>query len=175
MGWRQSKTTGETLHEKVVGRPYAPANNKILAGDDSVLDATEAENYLEQKREAEKRQLHRLAKVHDYPEMWQGSQNFHATWRESHAQKNQMTALGYISDTEEIITAPWANFQHDSAAAFKLLERSPQPPAFLAQDLLGGQTQIWNVRRMKKIDRHPAESDEDSLPFRYLKLAQLKC
>jgi len=33
-----------------------------------------------------------------------------------------------------------------------------------AKDLLGGRTQILNVSRIKKIDRHPAESDEDSAP-----------
>jgi len=30
-----------------------------------------------------------------------------------------MTAVGYISDTEEIIKASWSNFQYDGAAAFK--------------------------------------------------------
>jgi len=32
IGWRQSKTTGEILWEKVVVRQYARANNGILAG-----------------------------------------------------------------------------------------------------------------------------------------------
>jgi hypothetical protein len=31
-----------------------------------------------------------------------------------------MTAVGYISDTEEIVKASWSNFHHDGAAAFKL-------------------------------------------------------
>jgi len=34
---RQSKTTGETLPEKVVARQFKPANNGLLAGDDRVL------------------------------------------------------------------------------------------------------------------------------------------
>jgi hypothetical protein len=34
IGWRQSKTTGETLREKVVVRQFAPAKNGILAGTD---------------------------------------------------------------------------------------------------------------------------------------------
>jgi hypothetical protein len=103
MRWRQSKTTGETLRENVVVRQYARANNGILAGENPVLDTTEAENDIELKREAEERKLHRMAKVHDLLEMSQGSQNLRATQRELRAQNKQMTAVGYISDTEEIV------------------------------------------------------------------------
>jgi hypothetical protein len=164
MRWRQSKTTGETLRENVVVRQYARANNGILAGENPVLDTTEAENDIELKREAEERKLHRMAKVHDLLEMSQGSQNLRATQRELRAQNKQMTAVGYISDTEEIVNAFWTNSLHDGAAAFKSFERSPQPPALSAKDLLGGRTQILNVRRNRKINHHPAESDEDSAP-----------
>jgi hypothetical protein len=38
------------------------------------------------------------------------------------------------------------------------------PPALLAKDLPGGQTQVLNVRQIKWIDRHPAEHDEDRSP-----------
>jgi hypothetical protein len=132
------KTTGETLCEKVVVRQYECANNGILAGDNPVLDTTEAENDIELKTEAEDSQWHRMAKVHDFLEMWQGSQYLRATQRESCAQDKQMTAIGYISDTEEIVNASRTDFQHDGAAAFKLSERSPQPPPLSAKDLLGG-------------------------------------
>jgi hypothetical protein len=73
-----------------------------------------------------------------------------------------MTAVGYISDTEESVKASWSLFQHDGAAAFKLSERSPLPPALSAKDLPGGQTQILNVRRIRRINHHPVESDDDS-------------
>jgi len=33
-----------------------------------------------------------------------------------------------------------------------------------AKDLPGGRTQILNVRRIRRINRHPVESDEDSAP-----------
>jgi len=113
-----------------------------LAGNDSALDTTAAENDIELKREAEERKLHRKAKVHDFLEMWQGSQNLRATQKESRAQNKQMTAVGYISDTEEIVNASLTKFQYDGAATFKLSERSPQPPALSAKDLLGGRSQI---------------------------------
>jgi len=164
IGGRQSKTTGETLREKVFLRQFARANTGILAGTDPELDTTNTENDSEMKKEAEERKLHRMAKVHDFLEMWQGSQNLRTTQKESRAQNKQMTAVGYISDTEEIVRASWSLFQHDGAAAFKLSERSPLPPALSAKDLPGGRTQILNVHRIRRINRHPVESDEDSAP-----------
>jgi len=110
VGWRQSKTTSETLREKVVVRQFARANNGILPGTDPELDTTNTENNSEMKKEAEERKLHRMAKVHDFLEMWQGSQNLWDTQKESRAPNKQMTAVGYISDTEEIIKPSWSLF-----------------------------------------------------------------
>jgi len=73
ISWRQSKTTGETLNENFVVRQFARANNGILAGTDPELDTMNTENNSELKKEAEERKLHRMAKVHDFLEMWQGS------------------------------------------------------------------------------------------------------
>jgi len=75
-----------------------------------------------------------------------------------------MTAVGYFSDTEEIVKASLSLFQHDGAAAFKLSERSPLPPALSAKDLPAGQTQILNVNRIRRINRHPVESNDNSAP-----------
>jgi len=138
IGCRQSKPTGETLREKVVVRQFARANNVILAGTDLELDTMNAQNDSEMKKEVEERKLHRMAKVHDFLDMWQGSQNLPAIQKESCAQKKRMTTVGYISDTEEIVKASWSLFQHDGAAAFQLSERSPLPPALSAEDLCGG-------------------------------------
>ena len=43
-------------------------------------------------------------------------------------------------------------------------ERSPLPSPLSAKDLPGGRTQILNVHRIRRINRHPVESDEDSAP-----------
>jgi len=158
------KTTGETLREKVVVRQYARTDNGILAGDDPVMDRSELDNDLELKRKAEGNKLHRMAKVYDFLEMWQGSQNLRTTQKESGAQNKQMTAVGYILDTEESVKASWSIFQHDGGAAFKLSKRSPLPPALSAKKLAGGRTQVLNVRRIRRINRHPAEGDDDSAP-----------
>jgi len=142
IGWRQSKTTGETLLEKVVVRQFARTNNGIMAGTDPELDTTNIENDSKMMIEAEDRKLHRMAKVHNFLEIWQGSQNLCATQKESRAQNKQITAVGYISDTEEIVKASWLLFQHDGATAFKLSEISPLPPSLSAKGLYQGGTQI---------------------------------
>jgi hypothetical protein len=72
-----------------------------------------------------------------------------------------MTTVEYISDTEVIVNASWSLFQHDGAAAFKLSERSPLPPAVSAKDLLGRKTQIINVCRIQRINCHPVESNNE--------------
>ena len=164
IGWRLSKTTGETLYEKVVVRHFTQAHNEILVGDSPVSDMTNTEKDLEMKKAAAEKKLHRLAKVHDFLEMWQGSQNLFATHKESPTQNKQMTAFGYISDTEESIKASWSLSHHDGAAAFKLSERSPLPPALSAKDLPERQTQILNVCQIQRINCYPVESDKDSIP-----------
>jgi hypothetical protein len=112
----------------------------------------------------EEKKLHRMAKVHDFLEMWQGSQNLRATQKETSAQIKQMTTVGYILDTDEIVKASWSLFQHDGAATFKLSERSTLQPAMSAKVLSGGRNQIFNVLRIWKINRHPVESDEGTIP-----------
>jgi hypothetical protein len=49
-----------------------------------------------------------------------------------------MTAVAYILDVEEIIKSSRSLFQHDGAAAFKLLERSSLPPALSPKNLPRG-------------------------------------
>jgi len=164
ISWRQSKTTGETLREEVVVTEFARANNRLLAADNPIFDPRSTDNDMEIRREAEEKKLHRMAKVHDFLKMWQGRHTLRATQKESRAQHTQMTAVGYISDTEEIVKASWSLFHQDRAAALKLLEKLPVPPALSANDLPGGQTEVLNVLRIKRIDRHHAESHEDSSP-----------
>jgi len=134
----------------------------MLAGNDPALDMTNTENNLEMKKEGEERQLSRMAKVHDLLEMRQGSQDLHATQNECHTQNQQITALGYIPDTEEIVEASWSLFQHDGAAAFKLSEKSPLPPGLTAKDLPRGRNQILNVHRIRTINLYAVKSVDDS-------------
>jgi hypothetical protein len=129
IGWRHSKTTHEALCGQLVVWQFTPAINESLAGDDPVLHKTNSEHHMEMKREVEEQKLHRVAKIHDFLEMGQGSHNLQATQKESRARNKQITAVVYIPDTEEIVKAYWSNFQHDGVAALKLSERSRVPPA----------------------------------------------
>jgi len=72
--WRQPKTTDETSCKKVVVSQFVRANNGLLVGDDSELDPTSADNDMEMKKDAEQKKLHRMAKVPDFLDLWQGSQ-----------------------------------------------------------------------------------------------------
>jgi len=54
-----------------------------------------------------------MAKVQEILEMWQGSQNLCGSQGGSRTQKKQITAVGYITDMEEIVKASWSLFQHD--------------------------------------------------------------
>jgi len=164
IGWRQSKTTGQTLRKNVVVRQFARDNSRVLRGDNPVSDQMNNENDSQMKIEVEEWILHRMAKVHKIFEMWLGSQNVRATRKESRSQNTQMTAVGYISDTEEIVQASWSPFQHDGVAAFKMSEWTPLPPALSAKDHPWGRTAILYVFWIQRINRHPGESDEDRVP-----------
>jgi len=53
-----------------------------MAGDNAVSDTRNIENDSEMKKEAEQTKLWRMAKVHDFLEMWQGSQILRVTEKE---------------------------------------------------------------------------------------------
>jgi hypothetical protein len=101
---------------------FASANNGILAGDNSVSDTINTEHHLEIMKEVEERKLHRMAKVNDLLDMWQRSQNLHATLKKSHIQNKLMASLGSIYDTEMLVNALWLPFQQAGAAAIELSE-----------------------------------------------------
>jgi len=71
----------------------------ILAGDVPALVTTTTGNVLEMKQAPVEYTLHTMAKVRDFMEMWLGSQIMHDTQQQSCTQNNQMTSVGYKSDT----------------------------------------------------------------------------
>jgi hypothetical protein len=96
------------------------------------------ENHSETKKDPEDRQLHTMAKVHNFLGMWQCRRNLLATMKQSRRENNTMTAMGYISDTQEIVKACWVLlFHQDGAAAFKMSERYCLPPPLSAKNLPG--------------------------------------
>jgi hypothetical protein len=75
-------------------RQFASANHGLLGGDDPVLDSRNADNHSEMTREAEHNKLHRMAKVYNFLERWQGTQHLRAALKESRSQHMEMTAVG---------------------------------------------------------------------------------
>jgi hypothetical protein len=67
--------TSETLRKTVIVRQFGEGNNWILAGVDPELDARNIQNASEMKNEAEQLTLHRMATVHNFLDMWRGSQS----------------------------------------------------------------------------------------------------
>ena len=102
--------------------------------------------------------------VHHLLETGQVNHNLHATQKESRAQSVQITAVEYISDTEEIVKASPALFHHDGAAALKLSERSSWPPAVSAKDLPGGLTQKLSVCQIRQTNHHLIKCNADIAP-----------
>ena len=96
IGWRQSKTTGETLGEEVIVRQCARDNNGLLAGDHPVLDTKHTENTLEMKKESEERKIaHNGQGPRLFGDVAQ-KPNLHATQKESGTQNKEVTAVAYI-------------------------------------------------------------------------------
>jgi hypothetical protein len=80
--------------------------------------------------------LQRLAKVHDFLEMWQGSQNLRSTQKESRSKHKLMAAIGYDFNTEEITKVSWLLFHPDDAAVFNCQKDHISHQIFLQRTLL---------------------------------------
>jgi hypothetical protein len=124
----------------------------MLAGDDPVLDTTNHEYHLEMECEAEEKILQRMAKLYNCLGMRQDSENLYGTWKECHCQNTKLTAVRFISNTEEISNASCSNFPYDSAAAIKVSKGSPEPPPLSAKYFSGEQTEAFNVWQINTID-----------------------
>jgi len=103
IGWRQAKTMDETLSKQVNVWEYAGTNNWILVGNDRALDMTQREKDLDMLIQVEERTFQRIAKVHNFREIWQRSHNLLATQMESCTQNKQKMVVGYISDSKGIV------------------------------------------------------------------------
>jgi hypothetical protein len=78
-----------------------------LESDHQALHSRENEYDLKLMWDADERQFHRMAMVYNVLEIWQSSQNQPAIQKELCSQNKQMTAVGYISDTADILKASW--------------------------------------------------------------------
>jgi len=159
IGWSEWKTTLRTNQKEVVGRPFAQANNGLLAGGDRALDTMNTKYYFEIMRVSEEWNLESVKNVDDILKMWQCSHNLWSRQKKSDAKTRWTAAKEYTSDTEEIPKVSWSNLQPESAAVFISFKRLLVPPALSAKNLAGGRTQILNVYQMHRLNHHSSESD----------------
>jgi len=78
---------------------------------------------------------------------------------EARTHRKQMTAVGYISDIEDIIESSWSKFQCDGVAAIQFSERSSLPPTMSAKNVSGGRTKILNICQIERFNSHPFKKD----------------
>ena len=164
LGWRQSKTTAESLREKVVVRQYARANNGVLAGDYSKINPVSIENNVDIKTAQEEVKLHKMVKTHDFLEMWDGSQRLRATQKAVRSQNTQMTALGYISDTEECGERISTDLADDGEVAFRSYVECAPPKTLPLSSLINGKTKVLKLHRIRRVDRLSTQTDDESAP-----------
>jgi hypothetical protein len=84
IGWRQTRKTGDSLREQVVVRQFARSNDGVLAGDTTDLKTLRSGD-IEAQKATEDKKLHRLAKVHDFLDMWDGSEKLQHMQRAARA------------------------------------------------------------------------------------------
>lgn len=102
-----------------------------------------------------------MAKVNDILEIWKGSQNICTRLKESHTKHKHITAVEYISDTEEILNTSCSPSEHGGGVAeFKLSQWFPFKPAWSTNDLPGGQTQPLTLCWISTIHRHQVMSND---------------
>lgn len=83
-----------------------------------------------------------MAKIHNNFGMRDGLHSQCATQKESRDQNKQMIAVGFISDTKDLLERSMCNCQHDSGVGFELSETLPLSPALCGKDLTSGQTHV---------------------------------
>lgn len=156
IGWRQTRTSADSLRQKVVVRQFARSNHGLLAGDNSTTLPSQDE---EMKKEEEEKKLHRMVKIHDFMELWQGSLKLRRMQKDARAQNKSMTAIGYISDTEETEDMSSSSFHHDGSQAFITSGQRSLPPALSKDDLLDGENKVLYIKPVHRLNRN---IDEDS-------------
>lgn len=102
-----------------------------------------------------------MAWVHNILEKWQGSQKLFANGKESLAPNMQMTAVGNLSDPEEIINNSWSNVELNGTAAPTLLEILNLPLSLSSKGLCAGWIEVKNLYWIQNIHSHRVKIDVD--------------
>ena len=119
IGWRQCRTTGVTLQQKVVVRQWARNNGGLLP--DEVKMSMDSMADPEEKAKEEDKKLDRLATIKDFLTFSNESKKKRSMQKKLKGKDTAVSGMGYISDLEEQNTAEWSDFDDDGDSAFARL------------------------------------------------------
>jgi hypothetical protein len=114
IGWRQARTSGATLQQKVVVRQWARSNSGQLA--DASIDRL-TQNDAAAKAKAEQLKLRKLASLTDFLYWSKKSQQFRSAQKVLE-KEGRKRGKGYISDEEEFFPTTWDQFEDNGIGAF---------------------------------------------------------
>ena len=153
VGWRQCRTSGDTLQKKVIVRQFARSNPGIVAGAGASLENDAAAGQNEQKEEDKK--LLQLAGI-------AGHIHFRRVRKERKKAKQQWTnkesEFTYISDTEEISGSGWGAFKDCGTEVFH--EENGPPPTKKSGDTIKV-VRTYKPKRILRVDRQPGSIDDE--------------
>ena len=124
ISWRQSRTTGVTLQQKVVVRQWARSNNGILPED--IANQLLPSSSDDEQRKREDQRLDRLATLRDFLLFKKESDNLRSMQKKLKGKDVSVSGLGYISDQDDGREEDWHQFAHDGNQAFEKIGRENQ-------------------------------------------------
>jgi len=159
IGWRQSKTSGSTLQQKVVVRQWARSNQGILADtfSDTLLD-----NDVEGKVDAEQSKLKKLATLTDFMHWSKRSSELRAAQKKLRAQNSNKCSHGFISDEEEFSASSWDAFDDNGEGAFDTFISNKKPTAVNLGKVNTRYALQEYVKRIPRVDRQAGTTDVDT-------------
>ena len=161
IGWRQSKTSGITLQQKVVVRQWARSNDGLFPEEIGMLDISDNDN--EEKRQKEDRKLNQLASIKDFITFTNESRARKSYQRQVRQTKDTSIAgFGYISDSEEYYDVDWNEFDDNGAGAFEDSSGDRRP-----LNLRSGTTKMSYgnlVGRIRRVERSCSDMESNIDP-----------
>jgi len=124
ISWRQSRTKGSTLQQKVVVRQWARSNDGLLPEEAIQSAGSDVNNEEKQKQEDQK--LNQLASVRDFLVFKEQSENLRSMQKKLKGKDVTISGLGYISDVDEDNgdhDGPLTALDHDGNMAFERIGR----------------------------------------------------
>jgi hypothetical protein len=147
MSWRQSRTKGETLQQKVVVRQWARSNDGFLP--DEIRTSVDGESLDDERGKKEDEKLNQLASVRDFLIFKKESDNLRKMQKKLKGKDVAVSGMGYISDEDDGKEEHGSGIDHDGKRAFGKDSREKRP---IGRNIeLGSVTKVCNGNLVEKI------------------------